>query len=153
MPRRQPDEGDAQGVAIVGTRQASDEGMRSAYDLAGVLAKAGVPVASGLAAGIPTGALNGALSAGGRTVAVIGTGLRHSYPRANAGLQARTGKVGMVISQFLPDTPPNQDHVPDAERGHERVHRRYRGGRGSLQERREDAGPSRAGIRPACIPA
>jgi len=63
-------------------------------------------VVSGLARGVDTAAHIGALGAGGRTVAVIGTGLRHSYPPANAGLQNRIAATGAVISQFTPDTPP-----------------------------------------------
>jgi DNA processing protein len=58
-------------------------------------------VVSGLAAGIDTGALSGVLSVGGRAVAVMGTGLHHSYPKQNADLQERISKVGLVISQFL----------------------------------------------------
>ncbi|HEY1818931.1 MAG TPA: DNA-processing protein DprA [Trebonia sp.] len=112
MLKGRPDEGDARGVAIVGTRQASDEGVKSAHYLASALAKAGVPVVSGLAAGIDTGALSGALSVGGRAVAVIGTGLHHSYPKANTGLQERISRVGVVISQFLPDTPPTKATFP-----------------------------------------
>ncbi len=112
MMKGQPDDGDARGVAIVGTRRASDEGLKSAYYLASALAKAGVPVVSGLAAGIDTGALSGALSVGGRAVAVIGTGLHHCYPKENSGLQERISRVGVVISQFLPDTPPTKATFP-----------------------------------------
>ncbi len=112
MMRGKPDEGDSRGVAIVGTRTASSEGIRSAYQLAAALARSGVPVVSGLAAGIDTGALSGALSAGGRAVAVIGTGLHHSYPKQNAELQDRIGRVGLIISQFLPDTSPTKATFP-----------------------------------------
>lgn len=112
MMKGRPDDGDARGVAIVGTRKASDEGVRSAYRLASALAQAGVPVVSGLAAGIDTGALSGTLSIGGRAVAVIGTGLHHSYPKENADLQERISRVGLVISQFLPDTPPTRATFP-----------------------------------------
>jgi DNA processing protein len=112
MMRGRPDEADARGVAIVGTRNATDRGVRQAYDLARELSSAGVPVISGLAAGIDTGALSGALSANGRAVAVIGTGLHRSYPKQNAGLQDRISDVGLVISQFLPDTPPTKSTFP-----------------------------------------
>jgi DNA processing protein len=112
MMRGHPDDGDARGVAIVGTRKASDDGIQSAYRLASALAQAGVPVVSGLAAGIDTGALSGALSVGGRAVAVIGTGIHHSYPKENADLQEQISKVGLVISQFLPDTPPTKATFP-----------------------------------------
>ena len=81
--------GDAKGVAIVGTRRPSPDGVRRAYELAGALAARGVPVISGLAAGIDTAALQGSLGGQGRTVAVIGTGLYHCYPKENAELQAQ----------------------------------------------------------------
>jgi DNA processing protein len=112
MMKGQSDDRDARAVAIVGTRRASDDGIKAAYDLAGALSRAGVPVVSGLAAGIDTGALSGALSANGRAVAVIGTGLHRSYPKENADLQARISSVGLVISQFLPDTPPTKATFP-----------------------------------------
>lgn len=112
MMRGRPDDNDAQGVAIVGTRQASDDGKQSAYRLATALAQSGVPVVSGLAAGIDTAALSGALSANGRAVAVIGTGLRRSYPKENSALQERIARDGLVISQFLPDAPPTKTSFP-----------------------------------------
>jgi DNA processing protein len=59
-------------------------------------------VVSGLAAGIDTAAHEAALEAGGRTVAVIGTGLRHVFPRPNAELQERIGRESAVVSQFWP---------------------------------------------------
>lgn len=112
MMRGHASDADARGVAIVGTRQASDDGKKSAYSLAAALSESGVPVVSGLAAGIDTAALSGTLSANGRAVAVIGTGLRRSYPRENAALQDRIGRVGLVISQFLPDAPPSKTSFP-----------------------------------------
>ena len=105
-------EGDGRGVAIVGTRAASSHGIAQARELARGLAAAGVPVISGLAAGIDTAAHTGALEAGGRTVAVIGTGLRRSYPAANARLQNEIAKEGMVLSQFLPDASPTRQSFP-----------------------------------------
>lgn len=104
--------GDASGVAIVGTRHPSPEGVRQAHELGEGLAERGVPVISGLAAGIDTAALKGSLTGRGRTVAVIGTGLHHSYPKENAELQATIGRVGAVISQFLPDAPPTKFSFP-----------------------------------------
>jgi len=112
MMRGAPSPADSRGVAVVGTRKATDRGIRQARQLARELSDAGVPVVSGLAAGIDTAALSGALSAGGRAVAVIGTGLRRSYPKENAGLQERIGQVGLVISQFLPDAPPTKATFP-----------------------------------------
>ncbi len=112
MTRGAPSAADARGVAVVGTRKATDRGLRQARQLAAELADAGVPVVSGLAAGIDTAALTGALSAGGRAVAVIGTGLGRSYPKENAGLQQRIGEAGLVLSQFLPDAPPTKTTFP-----------------------------------------
>ncbi len=103
---------DARSVAVVGTRKATDRGLHQARQLAIELADAGIPVVSGLAAGIDTAALRGALSAGGRAVAVIGTGLRRSYPKENAELQEHIGEAGLVVSQFLPDAPPTKTTFP-----------------------------------------
>lgn len=107
-----PDARDTRGVAIVGTRQASAEGRKRAEALAAGLARRGITVVSGLAAGIDSAAHTGALGAGGRTVAVIGTGLRRTYPSENAELQRRIATDGMVISQFLPDAPPTKTSFP-----------------------------------------
>jgi DNA processing protein len=112
MWRGTQDPRDAEGVAIVGTRKASPEGLSRAKELAGDLASRHVTVISGLAAGIDSAAHLGALEAGGRTVAVVGTGLRRSYPRQNAALQSRIGEQGMVLSQFLPDAPPTKQSFP-----------------------------------------
>jgi DNA processing protein len=106
------DAADSRSVAIVGTRQASEQGLREAHELAYAMAEAGVPVVSGLAAGIDTAALRGVLAGGGRAVAVIGTGLRRSYPKENADLQRRIAGEGLVISQFLPDAPPTKSSFP-----------------------------------------
>lgn len=106
------DAGDAGGVAVVGTRQPSAEGARRAADIAGGLAGRGVPVISGLAAGIDTAAHRGALEAGGRTVAVIGTGLRRAYPPENADLQDELGLSHLVLSQFWPNSAPAKTSFP-----------------------------------------
>jgi DNA processing protein len=103
---------DARGVAVVGTRVASPAGLAQARALASGLAERGIPVVSGGAAGIDTAALTGALDVGGRTIAVIGTGQHHAYPRENAALQERIAKEGLVLSQFLPDSPPTKISFP-----------------------------------------
>jgi DNA processing protein len=97
---------DARSVAVVGTRRASDTGLARARAIAEHLASAGYTVVSGLAAGIDTEAHTTALRHGGRTVAVIGTGLRRAYPPANADLQRRIATDCAVVSQFWPDSPP-----------------------------------------------
>ena len=99
-------------VAVVGTRQPSDRGVRYATDIARGLAERGVTVASGLAQGIDTAAHKAALGVGGRTVAVIGTGLRRYYPAPNAWLQRRISDDGLVLSQFWPDAPPTKQSFP-----------------------------------------
>jgi DNA processing protein len=103
---------DAGGVAVVGTRHPSPEGVRKARDIAEGLAHQGVPVISGLASGIDTAAHRGALDAGGRTVGVIGTGLLRSYPRENADLQEFLGQAHLVLSQFWPNSSPTKTSFP-----------------------------------------
>lgn len=99
-------------VAVVGTRHPSDRGVHYAAQIAAGLAERGVTVASGLAQGIDTAAHTAALSAGGRTVAVIGTGLRRFYPAQNTKLQLRIAEEGLVLSQFWPDAPPTKRSFP-----------------------------------------
>jgi DNA processing protein len=96
------DERDERSVAVVGTRKATARGLELAAAIARRLVEAGYVVVSGLAAGIDTAAHTAALGADGRTVAVIGTGLREHFPKANAELQARIGREHAVISQFWP---------------------------------------------------
>src|SRR6266545_59467 len=103
---------DSRSLAVVGTRRPTDDGIARARRIARHLAASDYTVASGLAAGIDTTAHTAALDAGGRTVAVIGTGLRRAYPKANAALQARIAGKGAVISQFLPDAPPTKRSFP-----------------------------------------
>jgi DNA processing protein len=106
------DDRDAQGVAVVGTRHPSDDGARQATDIAVGLARRGIVVISGLAEGIDSAAHRGALDAGGRTVAVIGTGLRKCFPAQNKALQQLIGEQHCVLSQFWPDGPPTRTSFP-----------------------------------------
>jgi len=110
--RGSADERDATSVAVVGTRQPTPRGIDQARELATGLAASGIPVISGLAAGIDTAAHTAALGAGGRTVAVIGTGIDRAYPAQNAGLQEDIAAKGLVISQFLPGSPPTKASFP-----------------------------------------
>lgn len=93
-------------VAVVGTRKPSPEGRSAAAHLASALADHSVTVVSGLAAGIDAEAHRAALDAGGRTIAVIGTGITRTYPKENAELQAEIIERGTVVSQFWPSTSP-----------------------------------------------
>ncbi|GIJ27018.1 hypothetical protein Vqi01_21800 [Micromonospora qiuiae] len=99
-------------VAVVGSRKASRDGLRIARACATTLAGRGVTVVSGLASGIDTAAHTAALEAGGRTVAVVGTGIRRYYPTDNRRLQDHIADVGLVISQFWPDAPPSRQSFP-----------------------------------------
>ncbi|MBB5934086.1 DNA-processing protein DprA [Streptomyces zagrosensis] len=99
-------------VAVVGTRTPTPEGVAHARAIAGGLAERGVTVVSGLAAGIDTAAHGTALAVGGRTVGVIGTGLRRSYPAQNARLQQEIAERGLLLSQFWPDSPPSKASFP-----------------------------------------
>ncbi|MFC9247827.1 DNA-processing protein DprA [Streptomyces sp. NPDC057136] len=78
-------------------------------------------VVSGPAAGIDTAAHGTALAVGGRTVGVIGTGLRRSYPPQNARLQQEIAERGLLLSQFWPDASPSKASFPHAQRGDERL--------------------------------
>jgi DNA processing protein len=94
-------------VAVVGTRHPSEDGLAAATEIATDLARAGCTVVSGLAAGIDAAAHRAAIAAGGRTVAVIGTGLEHAYPPINAALQAQLARDHAVLSPFWPGAPPH----------------------------------------------
>ncbi|MFV2109661.1 DNA-processing protein DprA [Micromonospora sp. LOL_015] len=99
-------------IAVIGSRKASARGLSIARSVAESLTNRGVTVASGLAHGIDTAAHTAALAAGGRTVAVIGTGIRNYYPSANRRLQDHTAEVGLVVSQFWPDAGPTRQSFP-----------------------------------------
>jgi DNA processing protein len=104
--------GDARSVAVIGSRRASPAGINTARRTAERLAGAGYVITSGLATGVDTAAHTAALEAGGRTLAVIGTGLNHAYPPRNAELQRRLGRECAVISRFWPDQPPSRQGFP-----------------------------------------
>lgn len=99
-------------VAVVGARKATEEGVLRASKLAGILAKRGDVVVSGLAAGIDTAAHRSSLAAGGRTIAVIGTPLDKVYPRENAALQERIMNEHLVVSQFAVGKPVGRHNFP-----------------------------------------
>ena len=101
-------------IAVVGTRQATEEGRTAAAGLARGLASAGVTVLSGLARGIDTTAHTATLEAGGTTVAVVGTGiLAPVYPPENGDLARRiVDSQGAVVSQFWPEAPPRKASFP-----------------------------------------
>ncbi len=96
----------ARGVAIVGSRAATDYGLRFASRLAEDLARLGYPIVSGLARGIDAAAHEGALSAGGATVAVLPGGLSLITPRSNAALAERIVERGALITEHDDDVAP-----------------------------------------------
>ena len=110
--RGQLTDGDSLAIAIVGSRRASDYGTYAADLLAGDLAARGVTIVSGLARGIDTAAHRGALGRGGRTIAVLGSGIDVVYPPENAGLAREIAWSGALISQFGAGTPPLRGHFP-----------------------------------------
>jgi DNA processing protein len=103
---------DERSVAVVGTRRPSDAGLAAAREIASELVTGGYTVYSGLATGIDTAAHMAALRAGGRTVAVIGTGLDHCFPPGNASLQRQIARDCAVVSQFWPEDPPSRHSFP-----------------------------------------
>jgi len=86
-------------IAIVGTRNATPYGIRSSKAIAAACARAGVSIVSGLARGIDGAAHHAALEAGGRTVAVLGTGVDVFYPRRHRNLQERIARDGLLLSE------------------------------------------------------
>lgn len=103
---------DARAVAVVGTRKPSEEGAGRARKMASTLVDEGVTVLSGLAAGIDTAAHEATLAGGGRTIAVMGTGILRVYPAANKQLADRIVETGALVSQFWPAQPPAQHTFP-----------------------------------------
>ncbi|MFF4417117.1 DNA-processing protein DprA [Streptosporangium sp. NPDC001559] len=97
------DSDDLRSVAVVGTRQASSDGLRRAARMSRLLCENKVTVVSGLARGIDTAAHTAALEAGGRTIAVVGTGILRCYPAENRALAGQIAEQGAVVSQFWPD--------------------------------------------------
>jgi DNA processing protein len=109
--------GDENAVAIVGTRAASEEGIQVATTLARELALRGLCVVSGLAMGIDTAAHVGALDAeDGRTIAVLGSGIRVIHPRENAELAQRIASHGAVLSELMPNAPPRGQQLMARDR-------------------------------------
>jgi DNA processing protein len=110
------EERDALAIAIVGSRAATSYGLAVAERLAADLAARGVTVVSGLARGIDSAAHRGALRAGGRTIAVLGSGVDVIYPPENRRLAGEIESHGAVVSQFEPGTRPFSGNFPARNR-------------------------------------
>jgi DNA processing protein len=110
-----PGEG-ATSVAVVGSRAASPQGLELARRISQDLAEAGATVVSGLARGVDSAAHRGALAGGGRTIAVLGSGLDRVYPAENGQLAAAVAESGAVVSEFPLGTGPRPEHFPRRNR-------------------------------------
>lgn len=99
-------------ISVVGTRKMSEYGMNTAYKIAYEMAAAGAVVVSGMALGIDGVAACGAISAGGKTVAVLGSGIDVIYPREHTTLYRIITHNGAVITEFPPSTSPSGINFP-----------------------------------------
>ena len=103
-------------IAVVGTRRASPYGRQVTERIVPDVARAGVTIVSGLARGIDTHAHRAALTAGGRTIAVLGSGLDRLYPEENSALADQIAQNGAVLSEFPLGTPPDAVNFPRRNR-------------------------------------
>lgn len=103
-------------IAVVGARSASAAGVANARAFARAFTLAGNTVTSGLAEGIDGAAHAAALDAGGKTVAVLGTGIDLVYPRQHAELAARIAASGALVSEYPPGVPGHPKHFPRRNR-------------------------------------
>ncbi|MEG4427448.1 MULTISPECIES: DNA-processing protein DprA [unclassified Microcoleus] len=113
---RKENQGITPTVAMVGTRSPTEYGRRWTRKISTALARSGFTVVSGLAAGIDTEAHTGCLEAGGRTFAVVGTGVDIVYPKQNERLCDRILQQGLVISEYPAGTQPNKTNFPRRNR-------------------------------------
>jgi len=103
-------------LAMVGSRQASDLGIRLTETMAMEVAESGITVVSGLARGIDAAAHRGALAADGLTIGVLGCGIDRVYPPENAHLFHQIAEQGGLISEYPPGAPPLGGHFPGRNR-------------------------------------
>ena len=103
-------------VSIVGTRKPTEYGMRWTRQISTALAKNNFTVVSGMAEGIDTECHFAAMKAGGRTLAVLGTGVDVIYPHKNRDLYKQILTSGLVLSEYSAKTPPDRTHFPRRNR-------------------------------------
>jgi DNA processing protein len=107
---------DRQAIALVGTRDITDYGKRWTQRLSASLSGLGWTIVSGMAAGVDTEAHQSCLAAGGRTIAVLGTGVDLVYPSTNRSLYQRIGETGLLLSEYADGTPADRRHFPARNR-------------------------------------
>ncbi|MDE0013326.1 MAG: DNA-processing protein DprA [Candidatus Poribacteria bacterium] len=107
---------DSLSISLVGSRNAKDYGRKVSYQLSYQLAQRGLTVVSGLARGIDTSAHRGALEAGGRTIAVMGSGLSVIYPASNRDFVKKIEASGALISEFPIGIKPKPGNFPRRNR-------------------------------------
>jgi DNA processing protein len=103
-------------LGVVGSRNATPQGVRDAEAFAQALSDAGLTIVSGLALGIDAAAHRGGLAGAGSSVAIIGTGLDRIYPARNKALAHRLAENGLIVSEFALGTPPLPGHFPRRNR-------------------------------------
>jgi DNA processing protein len=103
-------------VGIVGTRYPTEYGKRWTRKISAALARNGFTVISGMAAGIDTEAHQGCLNAGGRTIAVLGTGVDLIYPPNNRQLYQQIRERGLILSEYAAETQPDRSNFPTRNR-------------------------------------
>ncbi|MGE0875148.1 MAG: DNA-processing protein DprA [Burkholderiales bacterium] len=103
-------------LAIVGSRNATAQGVRDAERFARAFSEAGITIVSGLAQGVDAAAHRGGLAAAGSTIAVLGTGCDVSYPKANTQLAERIASEGLLLSEFPLSTPAIPHNFPRRNR-------------------------------------
>lgn len=103
-------------IAVVGSRSATRYWQKAAYQLARDLAMQGVTIVSGMARGVDSYAHQGALAAGGKTIAVLGCGVDVIYPPENGALYDQIAEQGLLLSEYLPGAEPLKGHFPERNR-------------------------------------
>jgi len=103
-------------LAMVGSRNATPQGISNAQQFARAFSDAGLTIVSGLALGIDAAAHQGGLDGAGSTIAVLGTGADLLYPQRNRTLGERIAREGLIVSEFPLGTPPNGGNFPRRNR-------------------------------------
>jgi len=107
---------DRNAVAIVGSRNCSAYGIRMAEKIAYDLAEKGITIVSGMARGVDSAAHRGALKAGGRTIAVMGSGFRYIFPQGSKDIVSSISKSGAVLTEYISEIHPSKSTFPRRNR-------------------------------------